>query len=78
MQAVVIAFSIIVMIVGDLRLVETTSNQISAALHLPMPFVYASILVGGILIIFYALIFIAEDLKAIAEHRADAPVAEQK
>lgn len=77
-QAIVIVFSIIVMIVGDMRLVETTSNQISAALHLPMPFVYASILVGGILIIFYALIFIAEDLKAIAEHRADAPVAEQK
>lgn len=77
-QAIVIVFSIIVMIVGDMRLVETTSNQISAALHLPMPFVYASILVGGILIIFYALIFIFEDLKAIAEYRANAPVAEQK
>ena len=42
-----------------------------------MPYVYASILVGGILIIFYALIFIFEDLKEIAAHTADAPV-EQK
>ena len=52
-------------VIGDLRLVQTTSNQISSALHLPMPYVYASILVGGILIVFYSLIFILEDLKAL-------------
>ena len=55
------------MIIGDLRLVETTFNQISSALHLPMPYVYASILVGGVLIIFYAIIFILEDIKAMRE-----------
>lgn len=66
-QAIVIAFCVVVMIVGDLRLVETTFNQISSALHLPMPYVYASILVGGVLIIFYAIIFIFEDIKAIRE-----------
>lgn len=66
-QAVVIAFCVVVMIVGDLRLVETTFNQISSALHLPMPYVYASILVGGVLIIFYAIIFILEDIKAMRE-----------
>ena len=66
-QAVVIAFCVVVMIVGDQRLVETTFNQISSALHLPMPYVYASILVGGVLIIFYAIIFIFEDIKAMRE-----------
>lgn len=66
-QAVVIAFCVVVMIIGDLRLVETTFNQISSALHLPMPYVYASILVGGVLIIFYAIIFILEDIKAMRE-----------
>ncbi len=66
-QAVVIAFCVVVMILGDLRLVETTFNQISSALHLPMPYVYVSILVGGVLIIFYAIIFIFEDIKAIRE-----------
>lgn len=76
-QVIVIVFCLIVMILGDLRLVQTTSNQISAALHLPMPFVYASILVGGILIIFYALIFIFENLKAITTYTTNAPV-EQK
>ena len=66
-QAIVIAFCVVVMIIGDLRLVETTFNQISSALHLPMPYVYASILVGGVLIIFYAIIFILEDIKAMRE-----------
>lgn len=66
-QAVVIAFCVVVMIIGDLRLVETTFDQISSALHLPMPYVYASILVGGVLIIFYAIIFIFEDIKAMRE-----------
>ena len=66
-QAIVIAFCVVVMIVGDLRLVETTFDQISSALRLPMPYVYASILVGGVLIIFYAIIFIFEDIKAMRE-----------
>lgn len=66
-QAVVIAFCVVVMIVGDLRLVETTFDQISSALRLPMPYVYASILVGGVLIIFYAITFIFEDIKAMRE-----------
>ena len=66
-QAIVIAFCVVVMIIGDLRLVETPFNQISSALHLPMPYVYASILVGGVLIIFYAIIFILEDIKAMRE-----------
>ena len=66
-QAIVIAFCVVVMIIGDLRLVETTFNQISSALQLPMPYVYASILVGGVLIIFYAIIFILEDIKAMRE-----------
>ena len=72
-QLVVIVFCILVMIMGDLRLVETTFNQISSALHLPMPYVYASILVGGVLIVFYSIIFILEDLKALKG--AEAPAA---
>ena len=72
-QLVVIVFCIIVMIMGDLRLVETTFNQTSSALHLPMPYVYASILVGGVLIVFYSIIFILEDLKALKG--AEAPAA---
>lgn len=75
-QAVVILFSVIVMIMGGMRLVSTTSNQISAALRLPMPYVYASVVVGGVLIIFYSLIFIVEDIKDMAAKKADASVTQ--
>lgn len=77
-QIIVIVFAVVVMIMGGMRLVGTTSNQISAALHLPMPFVYASIVVGGVLIIFYSLIFIAEDIKEMGGKAAAPAAAEQK
>ena len=73
-QAVIILFSVIAMIMGGMRLVSTTSNQISAALRLPMPYVYASVVVGGVLIIFYSLIFIIEDIKEMTAAKADASV----
>ena len=77
-QVIVIVFAVVVMIMGGLHLVGTTSNQISAALHLPMPYVYASIPVGGILIIFYSLIFIMEDIKEMSGKAAEPAAAEQK
>ena len=77
-QVIVIVFAVVVMIMGGLHLVGTTSNQISAALHLPMPYVYASIPVGGILIIFYSLIFIMEDIKEMSGKAAEPAAAEHK
>ena len=62
-QAMVILFCVVVMIGGGMRLVNTAADQLSAALQLPMPLIYASIPVGAILFIFYALIFIGEDLR---------------
>ena len=53
----------VVMIGGGTRLVNTAADQLSAALQLPMPLIYASVPVGAILFIFYALIFIGEDLR---------------
>ena len=62
-QAVVILFCSVVMIGGGTRLVNTAADQLSAALQLPMPLIYASVPVGAILFIFYTLIFIGEDLR---------------
>ena len=62
-QAMVILFCVVVMIGGGTRLVNTAADQLSAALQLPMPLIYASVPVGAILFIFYALIFIGEDLR---------------
>ena len=63
MQAMVILFCVVVMIGGGTRLVHPAADQLSAALQLPMPLIYASVPVGAILFIFYALIFIGEDLR---------------
>ena len=62
-RAMVILFCVVVMIGGGTRLVNTAADQLSAALQLPMPLIYASVPVGAILFIFYALIFIGEDLR---------------
>lgn len=75
-QAVIILFSVIVMIMGGMRLVSTTSNQISAALRLPMPYVYASVVVGGVLIIFYSLLFIVEDIKEMTAEQTETSVTQ--
>lgn len=75
-QAVIILFSVIVMIMGGMRLVSTTSNQISAALRLPMPYVHASVVVGGVLIIFYSLLFIVEDIKEMTAEQDEASVTQ--
>ena len=56
-----------VMIMGGLRLVTTAQGQISAALSIPMPYIYACLLVSAVLFIFYALIFILEDVKAMRQ-----------
>ena len=52
-QAMVILFCVVVMIGGGTRLVNTAADQL----------IYASVPVGAILFIFYALIFIGEDLR---------------
>ena len=56
-------FQFVLQIGGGTRLVNTAADQLSAALQLPMPLIYASVPVGAILFIFYALIFIGEDLR---------------
>ena len=48
-QAMVILFCVVVMIGGGTRLVHTAADQLSAALQLPMPLIYASVPVGAIL-----------------------------
>ncbi|MFR8597721.1 MAG: TRAP transporter small permease subunit [Clostridioides difficile] len=62
-------FCIVVMIMGGLRLCATAADQSSAALGIPMPYIYSCLLVGAFLFIFYALIFIWEDVKELRIYR---------
>ena len=68
-QCLVIVFCIVVMIMGGLRLCATAADQSSAALGIPMPYIYSCLLVGAVLFIFYALIFIWEDVKELRIYR---------
>ncbi len=59
-------FSFFVMVVGGLRLViiTLTLNQISAALRIKLGFVYLALPLSGLLIMFYAVLFIIERYQA--------------
>lgn len=56
-HAIVIIFSILVLVIGGFRLVYITAvlNQNSPALHIPLAVVYAVIPLSGLLIIYYKL-----------------------
>jgi TRAP-type C4-dicarboxylate transport system permease small subunit len=66
-QICIFIFAFVVMLVGGFRLVTITLtlNQISAALQIPLGYVYLVLPVSGAIIMFYALYFIADELKKI-------------
>ncbi len=64
-QACVFAFSLLVMVVGGFRLAAMTFTlkQISAALRIPLGYVYLVIPLSGLLIMFYAVAAVLETLQ---------------
>ena len=68
-QLSILFFSLVVMLVGGFRLVLITLslNQISAALQVPLGYVYLVVPISGLLIIFYSTYFILEAIKKLKE-----------
>ena len=68
-QACVFAFALLVMVVGGFRLAAMTFtlNQISAALRIPLGYVYLVIPLSGLLIMFYAAASVREALRTGGE-----------
>jgi TRAP-type C4-dicarboxylate transport system permease small subunit len=64
-QLAVFIFSLSVMVIGGIRLVQITLslNQISAALQIPLGYVYSVLPLSGILMMFYSIVFIINELK---------------
>jgi TRAP-type C4-dicarboxylate transport system permease small subunit len=80
-QAFIFLFSLFVMVVGGMRLVAITLtlNQISAALRIKLGYVYFALPLSGLLIMFYASVFIIERLQALSGKRlADEAVAVER
>jgi len=66
-QISILFFSFTVMLIGGYRLVSITLslNQISAALQIPLGYVYLVVPLSGILIIFYCVYFIHDSIKKL-------------
>jgi len=64
-QFFILLFALLVMVVGGIRLVGITLalDQISAALRIKLGYVYLVLPISGLLIMFYALVFIVERIK---------------
>ena len=62
-QSMIFLFAFFVMVIGGIRLVNITLtlNQISAALQIPLGYVYSVVPLSGALMMFYSLTFIIEE-----------------
>ena len=69
-EVCVLLFALLVMVVGGMQLVIMTLSlgQTSAALNLPLGYVYLSLPLSGLLIVFYAGIYITERLQELRGH----------
>lgn len=70
-QASIFLFSFFVMVIGGVRLVQITLSlkQISAALQIPLGYVYLVLPISGLLIMFYSTVFIIEQIRIIKSTR---------
>lgn len=72
---IVFGFAFFIMFIGGLRLVNITFvlNQISPALGIEMGYIYLVLPISGILIMYYAIVFIVETIRQkpieVAEHQ---------
>ena len=75
---IVLLFALFVMVVGGMRLVNLTFdlNQVSAAMGIPIGYVYLVLPVSGILMMFYSFGFILKAIRsnpdAVVEHSVSA------
>jgi TRAP-type C4-dicarboxylate transport system permease small subunit len=73
-QLCIFTFALFVMVIGGVRLVyiTLTLNQISAALQVPLGFVYLVVPLSGALMIFYSIYFISFEFKKIKSENIPA------
>ncbi len=76
-QVFIFLFSLLVMVIGGIRLVAITLtlNQISAALRIKLGYVYLALPLSGLLIMFYAAHFFVERVRTPAGESKKLEVA---
>ncbi|MDD5765180.1 MAG: TRAP transporter small permease [Candidatus Marinimicrobia bacterium] len=70
-QVAVFCFASFVMVIGGVRLVSITLtlNQISAALRVPLGYVYSVLPLSGLIIMYFCVIFIRDSIRIIRLER---------
>lgn len=59
-EASVMVFAIVMLIIGGMNTVQNAAGQVSAALQMPMQFYYLGLPVGGVLFLLYSAFNLAE------------------
>ena len=70
-NACIFCFSLGVMVFGGITLVSNVyaSGQISPSMQIPMAYVYVALPLSGILMIFYSLLFLLENILSLKEDK---------
>ena len=68
-EGVIFAFALFVMVVGGWRLVvlQLQLGQTSAALHVPLGYVYLVLPLSGLLMLFYSIVFMLDHVRLLRE-----------
>lgn len=59
-EIIVLAFILVVLIYGGTQAYQNSVGQVSSALNMPTQYLYLSIIISGVLFLFYAVIHIVE------------------
>lgn len=75
-QLAVFCFAFFVMVIGGMRLVTITMmlNQVSAALQIKLAYVYMVLPLSGLIIMFFASIFLIRNIQAIRKGNSLNPI----
>lgn len=65
----IFVFALVVMVIGGIRLVSITLmlNQISAAMQIPLGYIYTVLPISGVLMVFYSFYFIIKQVEFLKE-----------
>ncbi|WP_033541135.1 TRAP transporter small permease [Planococcus sp. CAU13] len=66
-EAIIIVFILSVLLFGGTQTYRSAMGQVSSALNMPMQYLYLSVVVAGVLFIFYAFIHIFENIHKIKQ-----------
>lgn len=72
-QSTILLFALVVMVIGGVRLVviTLTLNQISAAMQIPLGYIYTVLPLSGALMGFYSYYFIISQIKMLKDIKAN-------